>query len=131
MRVEPTLLSEGSLEPRSHQVGWVVHRRLLGNGAFDSGFEIRKSPPWVEWGEGIPRQGRGCGNCSTSGESRGKSAPELEWLCQESRAPGPQDKGQGREGKEVPGCLQPHGRKGKDPHQPEVRKWSQCCAAPD
>lgn len=84
MGVELSLLSEGSPELRSHQVGWVVHRRLLGKGAFDSGFERKKSPAWVEWGQGIPRQGRGCGNSSASGESRGKSAPELEWLRQES-----------------------------------------------
>lgn len=97
-------------------MGWVVHRRLLGKGAFDSGFGRRKSPPWVEWGEGIPRQGRGCGNCSTSGESRGKSAPELEWLCQESQAPSSKLRGSRIKGRSEKG-KRSRGKKEKDPHQ--------------
>lgn len=46
-------------------MGWVAHGRFLGKVAFDSGLERRKSPGWVEWGEGISRQGRGCENSST------------------------------------------------------------------
>lgn len=57
MSLELSLLrGEGSLEPRSHQVGWVARERFLGKVAFDSGFKSRKSSGWVEWGEGFPER---------------------------------------------------------------------------
>lgn len=101
MSVELSLLSKGRPEPRSRQVGWVVHRRLLGNGAFDSGFERRKSLAWVEWGEGIPRQGRGCGNSSANSESRGTSAPKLNGYVRSLKLWGQENKEQGKERKAV------------------------------
>lgn len=38
-------------------MGWVTRGSFLGKVVFDSGFERRKNPGWVEWGEGIPKKG--------------------------------------------------------------------------
>lgn len=103
MNLELSLLyGDGSLEPRSHQVGWVARGRFLGKVAFDSGFKRRKSSGWVEWGEGIPRKGVAVGTPTPGGESQRKSAPGRQNGC--VRSPvllGWQDRGKGKEGRGV------------------------------
>lgn len=103
MSLELSLLrGQGSLEPKSHQVGWVARGRFLGKVAFDSGFKRRKSSGWVEWGEGIPRKGVAVGTLTPGGESQGKSAPGRQNGC--VRSPvcywGGRTEGKGKKGEE-------------------------------